>query len=204
MHLSNIFYYLNRLYYIFINIIIYKPIFRFIDIKALIKSPLQIDNPSNICIGRCYIGYKSWLAANPLTGQNKCRLTIGDGCQIGHFNHIYATGEIIIEENVLTADKVYIADNLHGYEDITTPIHKQPIKQNGHVTIGEGSWLGENVCVLGASVGKHSVIGANSVVTHNIPDYCVAVGSPARIIKRYNGKTQRWEKTDKHGSFIEK
>ena len=94
----------------------------------------------------------------------------------------------------MTADKVYISDNLHGYEDIHTPIHRQPIVQNGTVEIGEGSWLGENVCVIGANVGKHCVIGANSVVTRNIPDYSVAVGVPARVVKRYNFETKLWEK----------
>lgn len=60
--------------------------------------------------------------------------------------------------------------------------------------IGEGSWLGENVCVIGASVGKHCTIGANAVVTKDIPDYSVAVGIPAKVIKQYNFKTQRWER----------
>jgi acetyltransferase-like isoleucine patch superfamily enzyme len=60
--------------------------------------------------------------------------------------------------------------------------------------IGEGSWLGENVCVIGASIGKHCVIGANSVVTKDIPDYSVAVGIPAKVIKKYNFNKCEWEK----------
>ena len=71
-------------------------------------------------------------------------------------------------------------------------ILNQPIRQNGIVEIGEGSWLGHNACVLGASIGKHCVIGANSVVTHDIPDYSVAVGSPAKIIRRYDSTTKTW------------
>ena len=50
------------------------------------------------------------------------------------------------------------------------------------------------MCILGASVGKHCVIGANSVVTKDIPDYCVAVGSPAVVVKRYNTINKKWEK----------
>lgn len=195
--------FIKRILYLLRYSLIYKYKFGSFDIKATIISPLSIDCPQNIYIGKVYIGYKTWLAAVPLTNENECKLIIKDGCSIGHFNHIYATGKIVLGNNVLTADKVYISDNLHGYEDTTTPIKNQPIKQNGHVTIGEGSWLGEHVCVIGASVGKHSVIGANSVVTHDIPDYCVAVGSPARIIKRYDFKTNKWQKTDKHGNFIE-
>ena len=55
-----------------------------------------------------------------------------------------------------------------------------------NVEIGDGTWIGENVCIIGASIGKQCVIGANSVVLKDIPDYCVAVGLPAKVIKKYN------------------
>lgn len=162
-----------------------------------IISPLRLDGKKNIEIGNnVYIQHQTWLLCEPLTDTQSPVLKIDDGCVIGHFNHICATHSIIFEENVLTADKVYISDNLHSFEDIGTPIHKQPIKQIGTVRIGEGSWLGENVCVIGANIGKHCTIGANSVVTHDIPDYSVAVGAPAKVIKRYNFETQKWEKVD--------
>ena len=84
----------------------------------------------------------------PLTGYDNCKLEIKDGVNIGHFNHIYATKSIIIEENVLTADRVYISDNLHCYEDINIPIKQQPIIQKKEVIIGAGSWLGEMYVLL--------------------------------------------------------
>jgi acetyltransferase-like isoleucine patch superfamily enzyme len=68
--------------------------------------------------------------------------------------------------------------------------------------IGDGAWLGENVCVIGASVGKQSVVGANSVVMQDIPDYCVAVGTPAKIIKRYSFEKKEWLRTNEKGEFI--
>ncbi len=166
-------------------------------ICSVIKSPLSIDGGKNIHIGsNVCIQYKTWLASLPLTqiGGGNSELLIEDGCILGHFNHIYATKSIILHKDVLTADKVYISDNLHGYEDIMTPIRKQPIVQNRDVEIGEGSWIGENVCILGVHIGKHCVIGANSVVTHDIPDYSVAVGSPAKVIKRYNFEKKQWVK----------
>ncbi|MCC8088254.1 MAG: acyltransferase [Rikenellaceae bacterium] len=163
--------------------------------SSVIISPLHLDGKENISIGdNVLVQYKTWLAARPLTGSDKCELKIGNGTVIGHFNHIYATQSIVIEENVLTADKVYISDNIHGYGDITVPILRQPVEQRGSVVIGSGSWLGENVCVIGASIGKNCVIGANSVVTRDIPDYCVAVGAPAKIIKKFNRNTGKWEK----------
>ena len=171
--------------------------------KSQIHSPLSLDGKENIIVGnRVFVGYKTWLAALPLTGEKQCILELQDGVTIGHFNHIYATKRIILEKDVLTADKVYISDNLHGYENVDIPIKYQPIVQHGEVVIGEGAWLGENVCVLGAKIGEHCVIGANSVVTKDIPDYCVAVGIPAKIIKRYDFETKTWRKTDSQGNFI--
>jgi acetyltransferase-like isoleucine patch superfamily enzyme len=181
----------------------YKVVFKRMGDRSKIISPLKIEGYSNISIGsRVNIAYKTWLAAVPLTGAINCKLVIGNGTSIGHFNHIYATSGIVIGENVLTADKVYIADNLHSYEDVSLPVSKQPIKQIKEVYIGDGAWLGENVCIIGSNVGKGCVIGANSVVTKDIPDYCVAVGSPARIIKRYHSASATWLKTTADGEFI--
>lgn len=169
---------------------------------SYVNHALRIDGIKNIEIGeKVTIQYKSWLAAMPLTGNTRPTLQIGKGSAIGNFNHIYSTNKIIIGEYVLTADKVYISDNLHQYEDISLPIMKQPIKQIGEVIIGNGTWLGENVCVIGAKIGKNSIIGANTVVTKDIPDYCVVVGAPAKIVKRYNFETQSWELTNPDGSF---
>jgi acetyltransferase-like isoleucine patch superfamily enzyme len=63
------------------------------------------------------------------------------------------------------------------------------------VRIGSGAWLGENVCVIGANVGRNSVVGANSVVMSDIPDFCVAVGAPARVIRRFDASLGKWVKT---------
>jgi acetyltransferase-like isoleucine patch superfamily enzyme len=168
--------------------------FKYLNFNSYIDSPLKIEGKENIFINKnVIVKYKSWLAALPYSNSG-CILEIGSGSVIGNFNHIYATNSIVIGKNVLTADKVYISDNQHVYEDINIPIINQPIKQLRTVHIGDGSWLGENVCVIGASIGKNCVIGANSVVTKDISDYSVAVGSPARVIKKYNFKLAIWEK----------
>lgn len=184
----------SLIYYFFIYPI-YKFQFGKIGKRSRIRNPLRVDGKKNIFIfDNVLISDYTWLASLPLTGVEKSKLVFQNNCIIGNFNHIYCTNSIIFEKGVLTADKVYISDNLHKYSDISTPIYKQPIKQLNKIVIGEGSWIGENVCIIGASIGKQSVIGANSVVTKDIPDYCVAVGSPAKVIKKYNFETQKWEK----------
>ena len=165
--------------------------------------PAGVDGAENIELGDdVYIAYKTFLAAVAHTGQPACRLAIGSGSRIGRFNHIYATQRVVLGANVLTANNVYISDNLHGYQDPDVPILQQPIRQNGTVEIGDGSWLGHNAVVLGAHIGKQCVIGANAVVTHDIPDHCVAVGAPAVIIRRYDHAAKTWRHTLPDGSFI--
>lgn len=166
--------------------------FRYFDKSSILICPLKLDGINNIIIGaNVVINYRSWLAAVPIDGGD-CLLEIGEGSVIGNFNHIYASQKIIIGKKVLTADRVYISDNFHEFEDITTPIMDQKIRQNKSVEIGDGSWIGENVSILGCKIGKNCVIGSNAVVTKDIPDFCIAVGVPAKVIKRYCLKSKCW------------
>ena len=160
----------------------------------MICNPLRIEGAKNIEIGnQVFIYEQAWLAASPIVKKD-VSLKICDNVYIGDYSHIYATDEIIISENVLIANHVYIADNTHELNNVKLPIKNQPIKNIGKVNIGEGSWIGEKVSILGVSIGKQSIIGANSVLTKDIPDYCIAVGSPAKVIKKYSFETNSWEK----------
>jgi len=173
--------------------LLYVPSFKNAGKGVVIASPLHITGIRYISIGNdVVLGYKCWLAAGHETNNPNPVLSIGNGCRIGNYNHIYATDSVVIEDDVLTADKVYISDNYHSFDCIDVPVWKQPVKHKGNVVIGEGSWLGENVCVICANVGKHCVVGANSVVTRDIPDYSVAVGAPAKVIKQYNPEKKEW------------
>ncbi|MBN1183545.1 MAG: acyltransferase [Bacteroidales bacterium] len=174
-----------------------RPFFGMAGRNLRVYCPLKIDGFKRIFIGEnVSIGYKIWLAASSALNKD-VEVVIGDGCTIGGFNHIYATGKIIIGKNVLTAERVYISDNLHNYEIPGVPIIQQGVRQLNEVEIGSGTWIGENACIMGVKIGRNCVIGANSVVTKDIPDFCIAVGVPARIIKRYNAETDKWEKVEK-------
>lgn len=86
---------------------------------------------------------------------------------------------------MLLSPNVYITDCDHEYRNLGIPVIEQSIVQKGQtVTIGDGSYIGINVVIVGnVKIGKHCVIGANSVVTKDVSDYCVAVGSPTKVIK---------------------
>lgn len=194
---------INLVYYYLFVYPFYKLRFKNIGSKSRLIG-LKIDGHHRISIGnKVFIRNGGWVACLPLKENTDATLLIDDGTYIGRYCHIYATEKIVIGKNVLIADKVYIADNIHSYDDISLPVIQQPVKQTNAVNIGDGAWLGENACIIGASVGRNSVIGANAVVTKDIPDYSVAVGAPAFIIKRYDTKSNQWLKTDKEGNFIE-
>jgi acetyltransferase-like isoleucine patch superfamily enzyme len=164
--------------------------------KSSIFSPLQLNGAEYIEIGdHVTIGYKSRLTAEK-HDEHIPRMIIDDRTRIGHFSIISCIRDVQIGKNVNAGAGVYISDNLHGYEDISLPIKAQPTIFKNSVHIGDDTWIGVNVAIMGAKVGKHCVIGANSVVTRDIPDYCVAAGIPAKVIKRYNFERKAWQRVD--------
>ena len=112
-------------------------------------------------------------------------LRIGARCLVGKGSGIVTHESIEIGDDVFTGHDVYITDASHGYEDVTLPIGRQ-FGESKPVRVGDGSWLGHGVVVLpGAQIGRHVAVGAGSVVTGSLPDFSVAVGSPARVVRRY-------------------
>lgn len=113
------------------------------------------------------------------------KIRISKGSEIGERCRISIANSLKIGEKVLLSPNIYITDCDHEYRNIDIPVIDQSIVQKGQtVTIGDGSYIGINTVIVGnVKIGKHCVIGANSVVTKDVPSYCVAVGSPARVIK---------------------
>jgi acetyltransferase-like isoleucine patch superfamily enzyme len=151
--------------------------------------PTTIFNERFITIGQdTLIGPDISLSAGMVPGQECITypvVSIGDRCLIGRGSGIVGHFSIEIGNDVWTGHNVYITDQNHGYEDVSRPISQQSQPERA-VKIGDGSWLGYGSVVLpGVTIGKHVVVGANSVVTHDIPDYSVAVGVPAKVIKRF-------------------
>jgi len=167
---------------------------------SLIAFPwVTVYNEHYIEIGRdTMLGPYVALSAGMMPGQECVTspvVRIGDRCLIGRGSGVVGHLAIDIGNDVWTGHHVYITDQNHGYEDVTRPISLQTQPERP-VTIGDGSWLGAGTVVLpGATIGKHVAVGANSVVTGELPDYCVAVGTPARVIKRYDSATG-WKPAD--------
>lgn len=128
-------------------------------------------------------------------------LRIGRRVELNDHVHIAAIGSVSIGDDVLIASRVFIADHNHGgFDDDDarnapdTPPSIRPLRW-APVSIGDRVWIGENVAVLpGVTIGQGAVIGAGAVVTRDVPDNAVAVGNPARIVRRYDSKSGRWER----------
>lgn len=150
--------------------------------------PYQLRGLEYIQVGDGTIFEKDLqLTATVSSSQTPC-LSIGNHCLIRRGAHITATNKITIGDHLLTGTNVLITDNSHGntdYASLLVPPGKRDVVSKGAVTIGNNVWLGNNVCVLpNVTIGDGAVIGANSVVTHDVPPYSVAIGIPAKVVKQ--------------------
>jgi acetyltransferase-like isoleucine patch superfamily enzyme len=121
------------------------------------------------------------------------RISIGNGVTATGRLIVGAHQEITIEDDVMFASNVLLSDALHGYESTQTPYKYQPMIRVAPIVIRRGCWIGQNVVVMpGVTIGELSIVGANSVVTKDVPARSIAVGAPARVIRQWDGSMQRW------------
>jgi lipopolysaccharide O-acetyltransferase len=167
----------------------------------LIRFPIEIrggkfiDYGSNLTTG---VGCR--IEAIPFF-EKKIIIKLGNNIEINDYVHIAGISSVIIGDNVLIASKVFISDLQHGCYGGNN-LHDHPEVPPGDrslsskdVFIDDNVWIGESVMVLaGVSIGKGSIIGANSVVTRSIPPNVIAVGCPAIPIKRFNFDTNKWDR----------
>jgi len=169
-----------------------RPKFKYLGRNAYLFSPFRIDGSAAIELGLSSVFQRgAWLYCASHENRD-ARIKIGDSCVFGYNNHITAVGSVSIGNNVLTANNVYISDNLHEYEDVTRPVMQQAVRFKGAVEIGDGCWIGENACIIGVRIGKNCAVGANAVVTKDVPDYSVVAGIPAKVIRHYDTASGKW------------
>jgi len=129
-------------------------------------------------------------------------LIIGNNVNFSDQVHVACTNAVHIGDGVLCGSHVVISDHSHGIysgdqqsSPLTSPNHR-PLSSDKSVTVGSNVWIGDGAAILaGSSIGQGSIIGAHAVVNSTLPDFCVAVGSPARVIRLWNPSTGVWEKS---------
>lgn len=154
--------------------------------RTTIHLPLTVWGEAAISIGEgAHIGPGSWLLCleENYTGAEPL-IRIGNGCSFAGGLTITAAASVWIGDEVLAGRNVHISDHGHEFRKAGVPVIQQGISEPRPVWIGDGAWLGQGVVVCpGVRIGRYSVIGANSVVKSDIPDRCVAVGAPARVVR---------------------
>jgi acetyltransferase-like isoleucine patch superfamily enzyme len=157
--------------------------------RSVIQPPVRLGSVHRISVGSdVFVGAGSWLQVLEGPGDEPA-LAIGDGTSVAGGCVLSAAWSVRLGRKVLLARNVYVSDHVHAFRDLERAVLDQGVDRVEPVEIGDGAWLGQNVVVCpGVNIGRGAVIGANSVVREDVPDYAVAVGAPARVV-RYFGPT---------------
>ena len=164
--------------------------------RSWIGPKAQIDRGKYIYLGE-HVRIMEYSRLNCYDKYKKPKIEIGNNVLIGRNVTMFCSDSIKIGNDVMMASYIMITDTNHGIE-----IGEVPFKEQKNVykpvVIGNNVWIGEKVCILpGVTIGDNCVIGTASVVTKNIPSNCMAVGNPARVIKKYDFEMNEWVKFDK-------
>jgi acetyltransferase-like isoleucine patch superfamily enzyme len=161
---------------------------------SFIVPPARVETPSSIEIGDGVVIHEhAWLSVVAAVEGITPRLVIGDRTRIGRFAHIACVGEIVIEDDVLTADGVFLGDTYHSYEDAGVPVSLQPMAKPRPVRIRRGAFLGIRSIVLqGVTVGENAYVAAGAVVTKDVAARTIVAGNPARPVRRWDTDARDW------------
>lgn len=167
-----------------------SPEFKSIGKGCHIEKMRSLIGAKNITIGEnCSIGINAQLTAHESFRDYRFtpQITIGSGVDLGDYIHVTAINSITICDGVLTGRWVTISDHSHGHVEpgeMNLSPNSRELFSKGAVHIGKNVWIGDKASILaGVTIGEGCIIGANSVVTKDIPPYSVVVGSPARVVK---------------------
>jgi acetyltransferase-like isoleucine patch superfamily enzyme len=154
--------------------------------------PVSIVNPAGISIG-AFVKIGSYAVLEALVPERGVTIRIADGAYVGNFARITAVGEVVIGEEAMLGDRVYVSDTGHIYEDVAEPIKRQGLRDGRRVEICRGAWLGIGAVVIGdVRVGENAVVGANAVVRQDVADQTVVAGNPATVVRHHDGDRWRW------------
>ena len=166
----------------------------------LIRLPINIRGRARIKWGK---GFTTGVGVrlDAFGQESELKLVFGKNVQLNDYVHIGAIEKVSIGDDVMIASRVFISDHNHGNYDKSDPSSSPDIApaarplNSAPVYIGDRVWIGENVCILpGVNVGHGAVIGAGAVVIHDIPAECVAVGVPAKVVRKYCRSSSQWLK----------
>jgi len=187
--------------YWFLRGLIYKPFLGSFGFLSYMGKPLIITNFKRIFIGN---KVRVFPGARIEVSDKSASIVFEDNISVGQNLHIISgcNQVLTIGKNTTLSANVFVTNIDHQYQDLDKHILYQPLLAL-KTKIGENCFIGYGAAIqAGTILGRQCVVGANSVVRGTFPDYCVIVGAPAKIVKRYNPDSQLWEKTNNKGKFL--
>jgi acetyltransferase-like isoleucine patch superfamily enzyme len=182
------------------GILLYRLVFKQFGKGSYIHKPLYISNATYITIGERVSIFGGIRLEVIRDNENRIpELFIGNNTNIEQNVHIVCHSRIRIGNDVSITGNCAIVDVTHPYSDINNrvKIGARIQDDDSFVEIGDGSWIGYGSVILpNVRIGKYVVVGANSVVVKDIPDYSIAAGSPAKVIKQFDPVTGAWIKVN--------
>jgi len=184
----------------FFRALLYKPFFGKFGIPSYIGKPVYIARPNKIYIGnkvRIFPGVRLEVV------HDNASISICEDVSIGQNVHITSGAHLLIGRRTTLTENIMVTNIDHDYTEIGVHVllQRHIVKET---IIGENCFIGFGVVIqAGTILGNQCIVGANSVVRGNFPDFSVIVGSPAKIIKRYDVSSSIWKKTNPDGSYID-
>lgn len=166
---------------------------------AICGKNVYIEKPIKIQYEYVEIGNDSHILKDAriqnVSDDKNTRIRIGERTGIGYRFSVLAGADVNIGDDVAIASDVFLSAGSHGTDpECEIPYGCQKYRGK-EINIKSGAWLGEKVCVMSdVTIGKCSIIGAGGVITKDVPDYSIAVGNPAKVIKKYNFTQHCWER----------
>mgnify|MGYP000149956301 CR=1 FL=1 len=156
------------------------------DHSVLTDPVVSIVNPGGIAVGS-WVHIGAYAVIEALVPDRGVTVTIGDGAYLGNFLRLSAVRQVTIGREAMISDRVYVSDTGHRYEDVTVPIKRQGLRDDGGtVSIGDGAWIGIGAVIVGdVTIGANSVVAANSVVRGDVADGVVVAGDPAVVVREH-------------------
>jgi len=195
---------LSNLYYVLKGVIFYRWVFEKFGTGSYIRKPVLILSPNFMRIGR-NVGIRDGVRLEVIPSSGRCspHLVIEDDTNIEQNVHIICHCNVHIGNNVSITGNCSIVDVTHPFTDVSSPakIGSRIDDEDSFVEIGEGAFIGMGAVILpNVRIGKHAVIGANSVVNRSVPDYSVAAGAPAIVVKQYDFEKEAWVRVSSNTS----
>jgi len=186
--------------------LLYKNILGKAGKGCLIERDVRLEIPSRIFLhNRVFLGEHCWISAGSKDGEirfgddsfiaHRCTLTaqggkilLGEHVHVSRNTYINGNGEVEIGKDTMFGPNVVLISGDHVFDDVNVPIRLQGIARD-KITIGHDVWVGANVCVMsGVTIGEGTIVGSGAVVTKDIPPYSIAVGVPAKVLRKRDKK----------------